>query len=86
MSAQRIFTEKYVKILEKELHDGIGIDRYYEAAFKYDISQVRINPKIHHPENLKKFNATDAADVTEYLLLGQNLLVRSRRLVGNLPE
>ena len=54
MSAQRIFTEKYVKILEKELHDGIGIDRYYEAAFKYDISQVRINPKIHHPENLNE--------------------------------
>ncbi len=33
----------------------------------------------HHPENLKKFNATDAADVTEYLLLGQKRMLEKLR-------
>lgn len=52
MSAQRLFTEKYVRLLDREVRNGIGLERYSEPVFRYDVTQVRINPKIMRPEYL----------------------------------
>lgn len=53
MAYQKLFRTKYVDQLIDQVNDGIDLERFYGAYFRYDESQVLSVPKIFQPEGLK---------------------------------